>query len=58
MTEKEKLELKLEIFKDIKDCMKFDFSLIHECLRGDKIDYKINEYEILLEEINKNEVND
>ena len=58
MTEKEKLELKLEIFKEIKDCMKFDFTIIHDSLDGNKIDYKINEYEILLEEMNKNEVND
>lgn len=58
MTQKEKIELKLEIFEEIKDCMHFNFGAMSEHLDLHEINQVIDKYQYILEGMNKNETND
>ena len=49
MTQKEKIELKLEILNDVRSCMSFNFNIIDETLNLYKLNDIISKYENILE---------
>ena len=54
MTQKEKIELKLEILNDVRSCMSFNFNIIDETLNLYKLNDIISKYENILEEMELN----
>lgn len=53
MTDKEKLEIKKEIFEDLLNCFSFDFTSLVKVIAWDKIEDKIHKYEYELYDIEK-----
>lgn len=58
MSEKEKLEIKLELLEDLKECFTFNFTAMEEFLNKRRVDDLFSKYCQELEEINEKEANE